>query len=302
MTDAADQQTAFPKRNTLARRSAAGRGAAASRRFGCPAAKMLGSDLSRFIRPGLRAAQAQQVQHFLQSEVVERHALTRKTLTGMRANGEKFLAEATITRMATADGLGAHRLGTAQLRDLRDLRDLRNRLASFTERMRSIFDLAPLAVWIIDGDRIVYANRANATLFSATDPPIGDSASIASYRILQEALINVVRHSKARQMRVALHSDAEAVVLTVQDDGVGQPALAGDQPGSHGLLDMCKRCQMPGGPFEIGNTPGGRIGVTVGLPLAAELPDHRRVRADHGHPSTPASRANAAVRGTKAIR
>ena len=204
MTDAADQQTAFPKRNTLARRPAAGRVAAASRRFGCPAAKKLGSDLSRFIRPGLRAAQAQQVQQFLQSEVVERHALTRKTITGLRANGEEFLAEATITRMATADGLGAHRLGTAQLRDLSDLR---NRLASFTERMRSMFDLAPLAVWIIDGDRIVYANRASATLFGATDPPGLLGRSI--YSLLRPASHAAVR----RGLSLALGTDASAPVI-----------------------------------------------------------------------------------------
>ena len=530
MTDAADQQTAVRKRNTLAHRPAAGCfsraysdarrqdrnikrfippsalvsvsapagadsvpalpydgliinddqqrvlmvNAAASRILGCPAAEMLGSDLSRFIPPGPRAAhvqKVQQVQQFLQSDVVERHALTRNAITGLRAAGEVLLAEATITRMATADGLDAHRLVTAQLRDMSNLR---NRMASFTERMRSIIDLAPLAVWITDGDRIVYANRASATLFGATDPqgllgrsiysllrpeshaaerhslslmfgtdgtapvinerivrldgqardvetaltalpyhgtttlqmvisdvtdhvqlhrklqasrqglrrftaglveareaergdiarelhvelahrltamkmalatlgtprtpgaadpplaalvemiddttaavrriaanlrppmldvlglnaaidwlangwarrmglsvsltlgpkhpPTKESASIAPYRILQEAVTNLVRHSKASQVRVALRNSAEAVVLTAQDDGIGLPAQAADQPGSHGLLGMRERCRMLGGQFEIGNTPGGGVGVTVRLPLAAELP------------------------------
>ena len=445
--------------------------AAASRMFGCPAAEMLGSDLSRFIPASQRAAHAKQVLQFLDSDAIERHALTRKTITGLRANGDEFVAEVTITRMGTVESLGARRLVTAQLRDLSDLR---SRMASVTERMRSIIDLAPLAVWITDGDRIVYANKASATLFGATDhqwlmgrsiysllrpeshatlrqglllalstdtpppiiseriarldghareveiavaalpdhgtttlqmvisdvtdrinlqrklqtsrqelrhftaglveareaerrhiarelhdelaqrltamkmvlatmgapgapgatgaadnpvaalmemiddttaavrriaadlrppmlddlglnaaidwlvngwahrmglsvslaleandPPIGDSASIALYRILQEALTNVVRHAKASKVRVELQSSADAVVLTVQDDGIGLPARAAQQPGSHGLLGMRERCQMLGGQFEIGNTASGGVGVTARLPLAA---------------------------------
>ena len=184
--------------------------AAASRILGCPAAEMLGSDLSRSIPPGPRAAhvqqvqQVQQVQDFLQFDVVERHALTLKIITGLRVTGEEFLAEATITRMATADGLGAHRLVTAQLRDLSDLR---NRMASFTERMRSIIDLAPLAVWITDGDRIVYANRASATLFGATDPQGLLGRSI--YSLLRPESHAAERHS----LSLMLGTDGTAPVI-----------------------------------------------------------------------------------------
>ena len=73
-------------------------------------------------------------------------------------------------------------------------------------------------------------------------------------RILQEALTNVVRPSKASQVRVGLHRGVEAALLTVQDDGTGLPAQAGDQPGSNGLLGMRERCQMLAGQFEIVNT------------------------------------------------
>ena len=125
--------------------------------------------------------------------------------------------------------------------------------------------------WLANGWARRMGLSVSVTL-KPNDPPIGDSASIALYRFLQEALTNVVRHSEASQGRVALHSGAEAVVLTVQDDGIGLPAQAGDQPGSHGLLGVRERCQMLGGRFEIGNTPGGGVGLTVRLPLAAELP------------------------------
>ena len=105
----------------------------------------------------------------------------------------------------------------------------------------------------------------------------------------------------ARQVQVALHSDAEAVTLTMRKDDVRSPAQAGDQPGPHDLLGMRERCQIPAGPFEISDAPGGCIGATVGLPLAAELPDHCRVRADHGHPSALACSTDTALRGMQAI-
>ena len=446
--------------------------AAASRMFGCTTADMLDNALSRFIPPNDRAAHETPAHHFIESNEPDRHALSRQTIRGLRANGESFLAEATITQMDTSETLGTHRLVTAQLRDLSEPSDVS---ASFTERMRSIIELAPVAVWITEGEHIVFANKASAALFGAeepqqllgrsiytlltpeshatvrrglsramdadapppliheriarldghvreveiavaalpdhgttalqmvisdvtdrialhrelqasrrdlrrftaslveareaerrhiarelhdelgqrltamkmaletfdaagsaaapdervatlvdmidettaavrriaadlrppmlddlglnaaiewlvngwarrmgldvhlklddNDPPIGESASIALYRILQETLTNVVRHSKARQVQVELHSSADVVVLTVQDDGIGLPAQALHQQASHGLLGMRERCQMLGGQFEIGNAPGGGVRVAVRLPLAAEPPD-----------------------------
>jgi two-component system, NarL family, sensor histidine kinase UhpB len=66
------------------------------------------------------------------------------------------------------------------------------------------------------------------------------------------------------------------VVLTVRDNGIGLPANAARQPGSYGLVGMRERCQMLGGRFEIGNAPGGGVGVTVRLPLAAGPHDETR--------------------------
>jgi signal transduction histidine kinase len=118
-----------------------------------------------------------------------------------------------------------------------------------------------------------------------TDPPIGDSASIALYRILQEALTNVVRHAKASHVRVALQSSADAVVLTVHDDGIGLPEQATRRPRSHGLLGMRERCQMLGGQFEIVNATGGGVSMTVRLPWAAKPSDEALPGAPTPRPS-----------------
>ena len=313
--------------------------AAATRLFGCPAAEMLGSDLSRFITPAPQAAHAQQVPGS--------HAAVRQGLS--LALGTDAAAPVINERIARLDNQArdveialaalpdqgtttlqlvisdvidrihlhrelqasrqALRRFTASLVEAREAerrhiaRELHDELAQRLTAMKMALttlgmprtpgatdppldDLGLNAAidWLANG----WARRMDLSVsltLGPNDPPVKESALIALYRILQEALTNVVRHSKASQVRVALRNNAEAVVLTVQDDGIGLPAHTGDQPGSHGLLGMRSRCQMLGSQFEIGNTPGGGVGVTVRLPLAAELPGQRASDAPQPTPS-----------------
>ena len=90
---------------------------------------------------------------------------------------------------------------------------------------------------------------------------------VAGYRIVQEALTNVVRHAAARTVRVALAYEPDAVALVVDDDGRG--AAAGDGAGGgHGLEGMRERAALLGGTVEAGPAPGGGFRVTARLPLA----------------------------------
>jgi signal transduction histidine kinase len=90
---------------------------------------------------------------------------------------------------------------------------------------------------------------------------------VAGYRIVQEALTNVVRHAAARTVRVALAYEPDAVALVVDDDGRG--AAAGDGTGGgHGLEGMRERAALLGGTVEAGPAPGGGFRVTARLPLA----------------------------------
>ncbi|GAB4495997.1 MAG: hypothetical protein Fur0016_33230 [Anaerolineales bacterium] len=92
---------------------------------------------------------------------------------------------------------------------------------------------------------------------------------LALYRIAQEALNNVVRHSQARRAAVRLSFDAEHVTLEVSDDGVGfaVPQSPTDfAPNGHfGLLGMYERASLIGGRLEVESAPGNGARLRVRL-------------------------------------
>ncbi len=93
----------------------------------------------------------------------------------------------------------------------------------------------------------------------------------AAYRILQEALTNVLRHAPDASAVVRVRRAADAVELVVENGPtrVPVPAPAGAPAvGGHGLVGMQERVAMFGGSFEAGEGPDGGFAVRARLPLA----------------------------------
>jgi len=92
-----------------------------------------------------------------------------------------------------------------------------------------------------------------------------ESVSVTLYRVLQEALINVVKHAEATQTWVTLISTAQEITLTVQDNGKGttkkELAMVG-----HGLHGLRERTTLSGGTFHIVSSPGYGMIITVRFP------------------------------------
>jgi len=89
-------------------------------------------------------------------------------------------------------------------------------------------------------------------------------ADVSAYRIVQEALTNVVRHAGATHASVALSSDGEVLTVEVSDDGTG---TAGDAIEGHGIAGMRERIAALGGEFSAGPVAGGGFRVTATIPL-----------------------------------
>ena len=88
----------------------------------------------------------------------------------------------------------------------------------------------------------------------------------ALYRIVQEALTNVVRHSGAAHVRVVVTRKPESVAVMIEDDGRGFDAGEVSAEGL-GLLGMRERVQLLDGTLELDPTPGSGTTLIVELPL-----------------------------------
>jgi signal transduction histidine kinase len=97
---------------------------------------------------------------------------------------------------------------------------------------------------------------------AAFDPPL----STALFRILQESLTNVARHSRAHLVTVTLEHLGSDVVLEVRDDGIGITAADAANARSIGLAGMRERAQLVGGRLLISGTEGAGTTVRVRVP------------------------------------
>lgn len=92
------------------------------------------------------------------------------------------------------------------------------------------------------------------------------------YRIVQEALTNIVRHAGASEVRVALASTPDGITVEVDDDGRGLPAA--DEDGASlraglGLTSMRERAALMGGTLELSEAALGGLRVAVRVPPQA---------------------------------
>lgn len=137
--------------------------------FGRSEAEMAGQPLSSLIPPSRRQAHEAQVRAFEASGRRQLPALMREPVLGLRANGEEFPVEVSISRIDLLVDAQPRRYSVALLRDLGGSRGLRAEMLALTTRLRGVLDLTPVAIWIVDGEQLVYANHAAAALFGVPD-------------------------------------------------------------------------------------------------------------------------------------
>lgn len=116
---------------------------------------------------------------------------------------------------------------------------------------------------------------------------LGDAAVTALYRMVQEALTNVGRHSDATRVTIELTLRDSDLTLTVQDNGAGFTTKDQQKQGSYGLLGLRERAHMLGGTLSIVNSAEGGARICLQLPLDSEshgLTFERRQAAERRTP------------------
>ncbi|WP_168221239.1 sensor histidine kinase [Actinomadura sp. WMMA1423] len=153
-----------------------------------------------------------------------------------------------------------------------ELRDVQETVRSSLDEVRRV--ARRLRPGVLDDLGLTSALTALATDFSGTGGPrvtrrvqsglegLGADAELVVYRIAQESLTNVWRHSGARNAELSLAQDADGrVVLRVVDDGSGPPARVGS--GIHGMRE---RAMLIGAQLTIGPADGGGTEVRLVVP------------------------------------
>jgi two-component system, NarL family, sensor histidine kinase UhpB len=97
-------------------------------------------------------------------------------------------------------------------------------------------------------------------------PDLGPSVTLAIYRVVQESLINALRHAQPSRVAISVQGDRERVRIAVADDGVGLPTDWA-RPGHFGLRGLADRVAQLGGTLTVGNQQERGVLLSAEIPL-----------------------------------
>ncbi len=169
-----------------------------------------------------------------------------------RALGEEL--ETTRDTLATIE-----RAGREALVELR-------RLLGVLRHTRDEPSLVPQPGLAELGALVAEAREAGLEATLSVDGELGHlpaGVDLSAYRIVQEALTNVLKHAAASQVAVSVRRDGNSLELEVSDDGRGGDS----REGGHGLIGMGERAALYGGSLDAGPVAAGGWRVRARLPL-----------------------------------
>jgi two-component system sensor histidine kinase UhpB len=98
--------------------------------------------------------------------------------------------------------------------------------------------------------------------------PLGPSVTLAMYRVVQEGLINALRHAQASRVDIEVSSNTDHIEVSVMDDGVGMPASEAP-PGHFGLRGLAERIARLGGIFNVERREPHGVRLVARVPLSS---------------------------------
>lgn len=233
---------------------------------------------------GLQTAQLEEAQR----REVLRGEMLRRIVAAQEAERQRIARELhdETGQALTAIGLGLrgvassmHSDGNKSSNNLRQLEQLVEH--SLMELQRLIGDLRPSHLDDLGLGAALrwYAGEIEKRLPLEVDVAVRDEkqeltteVKTTLFRITQEALTNVIKHSAANQAKVKLDYQTDGVRMEVIDDGVGfdQTVMQSAARPSWGLIGMQERASLLGGTFEVITYPGAGTRVNVYIPYSSQ--------------------------------
>jgi signal transduction histidine kinase len=132
-------------------------------------------------------------------------------------------------------------------------------------------DLGLLAALLWQFERFTAHTRVRVNFVHAglEGRPCRPEVETAAYRIVQEALTNIARHSGADEAQVRLCVEGGRLLVRIEDQGRGfEPTITLDPEESSGMVGMRERATLLGGHLHIESSPGAGTRIQAELPLA----------------------------------
>jgi len=176
-------------------------------------------------------------------------------------------------------------LGLKRLETLQSLDEVREKLPVLRDQMAAALDGMRSLAWrlrpsVLDDLGLAAAVRSAVAEFETVSPTkvrmdvaalearIPGDTEIVLYRVFQEALTNIARHSGAKTARVVARRDEHVLRLSVEDDGEGfDPSTTSQGEHGVGLFGMAERLALIGGVLTVDSRPGQGTTIVAEIPL-----------------------------------
>jgi signal transduction histidine kinase len=251
----------------------------------------------------LRTAELVDANQQLRREIEERRQIEetlRRSESEMRLMSEQILTAQEIERKRIAadlhDGIGqtlsaikfslesalgvcAAKYGSQEIRRFDDIILMMQRAVEEVRRISmdlhpstlSDLGILPTIAWFCREFRVIYTGIRLETTINLDEKQVPAPLKTVIFRILQEALNNIVKHAKAQSVHLRLGISADSIELEIRDNGVGfdhkaNTAHEGPKTG-FGVTGMRERAEFSGGRLQIRSAPGQGTAVHVSWPL-----------------------------------
>jgi signal transduction histidine kinase len=136
------------------------------------------------------------------------------------------------------------------------------------------FGLEAALRWLCDG--FGERTRIQVEYESSFNERVADDIETHLFRIAQEALTNVARHSGASKVAVSLRGDRDRVHLVIEDNGRGLTKTNGSRKPTLGMTGMRARARQTGGELRLTTSEGGGVKIEVWVPIRKPVHDNNK--------------------------